>query len=213
MPWSWRPARKLVVSQSHSRRDRQSIGQTTESGGPRGFDAGKKIKGRKPQIVTDTFGHMVGLIVHSASIQDRDGAPAVLGTIRRLYPWLRRIFADGGYAGDKLRAALASMGRWTVQIIKRSDTAKGFELLPRRWVVERTVAWLGRCRTTMSAASWPIRSVRPAPATAPSMATTAASRPGPAWFAPTSAGCRSSTPGPDWRLSAKLSGFVKPARK
>ena len=89
---------------------------------------------------------MVGLIVHSASIQDRDGAPAVLGAIRRLYPWLRHIFADGGYAGDKPRAALASMGRWTVQIIKRSDTAKGFEVLPRRWVVERTFAWLGRCR-------------------------------------------------------------------
>lgn len=125
--------------------DSQSV-KTTESGGPRGFDAGKKIKGRKRHIVTDTLGHLVGLVVHSAGIQDRDGAPAVLGTIRRLYPWLRHIFADGGYAGDKLRGALASMGRWTVQIIKRSDTAKGFEILPRRWVVERTFAWLGRCR-------------------------------------------------------------------
>ncbi len=125
--------------------DSQSA-KTTESGGPRGFDAGKKIKGRKRHIVTDTLGHLVGLVVHSAGIQDRDGAPAVLGTIPRLYPWLRHIFADGGYAGDKLRGALASMGRWTVQIIKRSDTAKGFEVLPRRWVVERTFAWLGRCR-------------------------------------------------------------------
>ena len=116
--------------------DSQSA-KTTESGGPRGFDAGKKIKGRKRHIVTDTLGH---LVVHSAGIQDQDGAPAVLGTIRRLYPWLRHIFADGGYAGDKLRGALASMRRWTVQIIKRSDTAKGFEPLPRRWVVERTFA-------------------------------------------------------------------------
>jgi len=59
---------------------------------------------------------------------------------------LRHIFADGGYAGEKLRDALSGLGRWTVQIIKRSDTAKGFEVLPRRWVVERTFAWLGRCR-------------------------------------------------------------------
>ena len=61
-------------------------------------------------------------------------------------PWLRHIFADGGYAGDKLRQALARLGRWTVEIIKRSDAAKGFEVLPRRWVVERTFAWLGRNR-------------------------------------------------------------------
>ena len=86
------------------------------------------------------------MVVHSAGMQDRDGAPAVLAAIRRLYPWLRHIFADGGYAGDKLRDALSTMGHWTVQIIRRSDTAQGFEVLPRRWVVERTFAWLGRCR-------------------------------------------------------------------
>jgi transposase len=125
--------------------DSQSI-KTTESGGPCGFDAGKKIKGRKRHIITDTAGHLVGLVVHGAEVQDRDGAPAVLASIRRLYPWLRHIFADGGYAGEKLRDALVCMGRWRIQIIKRSDTAQGFEVLPRRWVVERTFAWLGRCR-------------------------------------------------------------------
>jgi transposase len=125
--------------------DSQSV-KTTESGGPPGFDAGKKIKGRKRHIVTDTEGHLVGLQVHTADIQDRDGAVGVLSSIRFLYPWLRYVFADGGYAGDKLRHALRKIGQWTIAIIKRSDRATGFEVLPRRWVVERTFAWLGRCR-------------------------------------------------------------------
>jgi transposase len=125
--------------------DSQSV-KTTESGGPRGFDAGKKIKGRKRHIVTDTQGNLVGLAVHEADVQDRDGAPRVLASIRSLYPWLRHVFADGGYAGEKLHAALKGKGSWTLEIIKRSDRAKGFEILPRRWVVERTFAWLGRCR-------------------------------------------------------------------
>ena len=125
--------------------DSQSI-KTTESGGPCGYDAGKKIKGRKRHIVTDTLGLLIGVIVHAANIQDRDGAPDVLNSIRSRWPWLRHVFADGGYAGDKLQAALADKGRWTLEIIKRSDKAEGFEVLPRRWVVERTFAWLGRCR-------------------------------------------------------------------
>lgn len=125
--------------------DSQSV-KTTESGGIRGFDAGKKINGRKRHIVTDTIGLMFGLVVHGADIQDRDGAPAVLASIRKSCPWLRHIFADGGYAGPKLRGALDKIGDWTVEIVKRSDTAVGFEIIPRRWVVERTFAWLGRCR-------------------------------------------------------------------
>ena len=125
--------------------DSQSV-KTTEAGGPRGFDAGKKIKGRKRHLLTDTAGILIAGIVHEANIQDRDGAPALLGLIRSAFPWLRHVFADGGYAGNKLRNTLRAIGRWTIEIVKRSDVAKGFKLLPRRWVVERTIAWLNRNR-------------------------------------------------------------------
>jgi transposase len=125
--------------------DSQSV-KTTESGGVSGFDAGKKVKGRKRHILTDTCGFLIFILVHAADIQDRDGAVDVLAAVRTRFPWLRHVFADGGYAGDKLRSALVGMGKWTIDIIKRSDKAKGFEVLPRRWVVERTFAWLGRCR-------------------------------------------------------------------
>ena len=125
--------------------DSQSV-KTTESGGPRGYDAGKKIMGRKRHILTDTGGLLVAAVVHTADIQDRDGAPSVLTSIRDSFPWLRHIFADGGYGGEKLETALYGKGNWTFDIIKRSDTARGFEVLPRRWVVERSLAWFGRNR-------------------------------------------------------------------
>lgn len=120
------------------------------------------IKGRKRHIVTDTLGLMVGLVTHAADIQDRDGAPMVLKSIRHAFPWLHHVFADGGYAGPKLRSALDKIGDWTIKIVKRSDAAKGFEVTPRSWVIERTFAWLGRCRrlakdwdtTIASAEAW-----------------------------------------------------------
>jgi transposase len=141
--------------------DSQSV-KTTESGGVCGFDAGKKIKGRKRHIITDTIGFLIGFVIHSAGIQDRDGASHVLKSIRHTHPWLRHVFADGGYAGPKLRGKLEKIGCWTMEIVKRSDKAKGFEVIPRRWVVERTFAWLGRCRrlakdwekSILSAESW-----------------------------------------------------------
>ncbi len=125
--------------------DSQSV-KTTESGGVCGYDAGKRVKGRTRHIVTDTLGLMLFAVIHGADTQDRDGAPDVPGAIRYRFPWLRHVFADGGYAGEKPRSALKRHGDWTIEIIKRSDTASGFEVLPRRRVVGRTFAWLGRCR-------------------------------------------------------------------
>lgn len=139
----------------------QSV-KTTEAGGPRGYAAEKMIKGRKRHIITDTLGFLVGAIVHRADIQDRDGAPLLLASIRDAFPWLRHVFADGAYTGGKLQQALERLGTWTLEIVKRSDTVRGFSVLPRRWVVERTLAWLNRNRrlakdfeaTIESALSW-----------------------------------------------------------
>ncbi len=90
--------------------DSQSV-ITTESGGPRGYGAGKKIQGRKRHILTDTNGNLVYAVIHSADIQDRDGAPLVLAEVIKRSAWLCYVFADGGYAGDKLRDALRRIGK------------------------------------------------------------------------------------------------------
>jgi transposase len=86
-------------------------------------------------------------IVHAADIQDRDGGGLVMATLFGLYPFLLKLFADGGYQGPVFqRAACRVIAKLNVEIVKRSDQAKGFVVLPRRWVVERTFAWFGRCR-------------------------------------------------------------------
>src|ERR1041385_5610011 len=106
-----------------------------------------QIDGRKRHLLVDTIGLMVAAIVHRADIQDRDGAPLLLATMRSAFPWLRHVFADAGYAGRREAApALAKLGQWTLDIVRRSEAAVGFEPLPRRWVVERTIAWLNRNR-------------------------------------------------------------------
>jgi transposase len=141
--------------------DSQSV-PTTESGGPRGVDAGKRIKGRKRHIVTDTQGFVLAAQVHPANIQDPHGAVPLLRALRQAYPPLDHIFADRVYRGAQLREAVANCGPWTIQIVERPPGVKGFQLLPRRWVVERTFAWLGRSRrlakdfeaTIESATAW-----------------------------------------------------------
>ena len=125
--------------------DSQSV-KTTEAGGPRGFDAGKKIKGRKRHIMTDTQGHMLTGVVHEANIQDRDGAPGVISLACTSFSRIKHIFADSGYAGEKLEEALTKVGGPAIEIVKRPDDVKGFVLVARRWVVERTLAWVKRCR-------------------------------------------------------------------
>jgi putative transposase len=135
---------------------------TTESGGPRGFDAGKRVHGRKRHIVTDTNGLLLAVHVHPANVQDVHGAVPLLERLRAKFPKLRHVFADRVYRGDQLVRALTHCGPWTIEIVNRPTGVKGFQLLPRRWVVERTFAWLGRCRrlakdfegSVASAAAW-----------------------------------------------------------
>jgi transposase len=141
--------------------DSQSV-KTTESGGPRGFDAAKRIKGRKRHIVTDTQGFLLAVAVHAANIQDNHGAVPLLKLLRQTFPKLRHIFADRVYRGDKLRNAIAAFGRWVIEIVTRSEQIGIFKPEPKRWVIERTFAWLGRNRrlakdfeqTIASAEAW-----------------------------------------------------------
>lgn len=125
--------------------DSQSV-KTTESGGPRGFDMAKKVKGRKRHIVTDTEGSLLAVLVQTADVQDNHGAVPLLRLIGRMFPELRYIFADRVYRGPKLLEALADLGKWTIEIVTRSQSVGTFKPEPRRWVVERTFAWLGRNR-------------------------------------------------------------------
>jgi len=125
--------------------DSQSV-KTTESGGPRGRDPAKRINGRKRHIVTDTGGLPLEMQVHPADVQDVHGAEPLLRALRQRLPKLGHVFADRVYRGKQLLDALADCGPWEIEIVQRPAGEKGFQLLPRRWVVERTFAWLGRCR-------------------------------------------------------------------
>ena len=111
-----------------------------------GYDAGKKLKGRKLHALVDTEGLPLRVVVHSAGIQDRDGADLVLDRIRQRFNWLELVWADGGYNAHQVNSTLARNPGLRIQIVKRSDDMKGFVLLPRRWVVERTFSWFGRNR-------------------------------------------------------------------
>jgi transposase len=141
--------------------DSQSV-KTTESGGPSGFDMAKKVKGRKRHIVTDTNGSLLAAQVHAANIQDNHGAVPLLKSLGHAFPKLRHIFADRVYRGDKLLNAVSDLGKWTIEVVTRSQSVGTFKAEPKRWVIERTFAWFGRNRrlakdfeaTIVSAEAW-----------------------------------------------------------
>jgi transposase len=121
--------------------DSQSV-KTTESGGPRGYDAGKKIKGRKRHALVDTDGRPLLIEPHTADVQDRDGGGALLKVSRSLFPFIEKVWADGGYNHERVTQATSI----TVEIVSKITGQTGFVVLPRRWVVERFFAWLNRNR-------------------------------------------------------------------
>jgi len=116
---------------------------------PVGYDAAKKTKGIKRNVIVDTIGLLLGIAVIPANIQDRDCAADLIRKTRCLFPWIAKLFADGGYAGAKLKAALAGQPV-ELEIVKRTDKEGGFKVVRRRWVVERTLSWLRRNRRLMA---------------------------------------------------------------
>ena len=126
--------------------DAQSVkGADTVGGATRGYDAGKKVNGRKRHIVVDTLGLLLVVLVTAASVQDRDGGARVLERLRFRMPSVVVVWADGGYAG-RLVAYARQVLKVIVDIVRKPDGQRTFEVLPRRWVVERTLSWISRCR-------------------------------------------------------------------
>lgn len=135
--------------------DSQTV-KTTEAGGPRGFNVCKQTKGRNRHIAVDTQGLLIVCQVQPANTQDRDGGVPVATAAKKKFPSLSHVWADGGYQGPIFATAFEAIGNWTLEIVKRTDprtarlagcsNQKHFTPLPRRWVVERTFAWLNRNR-------------------------------------------------------------------
>jgi putative transposase len=124
--------------------DSQSV-KTAEAGGERGFDGGKQVDGRKRQLVVDTEGNLLTVAVHAADVQDRDGVQPALTQTQELCPSVTYAWADQSYRGDLIEWSAKVLGI-TIEIVTRSANQVGFQVQPRRWVVERTIAWINRCR-------------------------------------------------------------------
>ena len=143
----------LRVLEGHNRQpsaaiiDSQSV-KTTDRGGEHGFDSAKQVNGRKRHILVDTLGLLIAVVVTAARVQDRDGAKRLLGILRHWFTRLRCIGADGAYAGflETWVTSLRCYRKVRLEIVKRADHVKGFVVLPKRWIVERTFGWFGKYR-------------------------------------------------------------------
>jgi putative transposase len=125
--------------------DSQSI-RTAEGGEDRGYDAGKKITGRKRHLAVDTLGLVLAVVVHTADLQDHDGVLFVFKRLEAAFTRLKVVFADGAYGRNALPAWVQATFGWILQTVLRPVNAQGFVVLPKRWIVERTFAWISRCR-------------------------------------------------------------------
>ena len=126
--------------------ERQERGKRGLYSDPPGYDAGKKIKGKKRHVLVDTQGLLMQAIVHAADVQDRDGGVLLMGALFGLCPFLLKLYADSGYQGAKFQDGLkTACAQVSVEIVRRCDVSR-FVVLPRRWIVERTIGWLNRCR-------------------------------------------------------------------
>lgn len=126
--------------------DSQSV-KTTEAGGPRGYDAGKKVKGRKRNLATDTLGLPIVCQISTADVQDRDTLAPILKAVHAKSPFVEIAFVDGGYQGDEAQRLAFEKSKIVIEVVKRTDKEiKGFKVLPKRWVIERTFGWLNRSR-------------------------------------------------------------------
>jgi putative transposase len=126
--------------------DSQSVKSTEEGIRSNGYDAHKNVKGRKRHLLVDTLGLPLSVHVTSADVQDRVGSRCLLAGLKPFVPRLKKIWADRAYAGEKLAGWLEEQGGWELEIVERDREAKGFEVLPKRWIVERTFSWLIRNR-------------------------------------------------------------------
>ena len=163
-------ALRTLVRKTHGKRSRPTAAildsQSVKSdghGGDVGYDAAKRIKGRKRHLLVDTLGLVLGVALTPASLPERDGAQMVLGRVLNWFTWLRILWVDGGYTGEAFAQWVKGLRpKLAVEVVKRSDAVTGFKVLPRRWVVERTFGWLMQQRrlvrdyetTVTSAEAW-----------------------------------------------------------